>query len=140
MTCVGVGTGGMVRIGGGEDAGTATGAAETGTVTVLVITVLLTTTTGAGASPAGWPAYPVDDPGRAGATPRPSLPPAPPAPEAAVAPATGVPNAQPTTTAKGNPIATTPMKTDLGDKRTCRTSPESGKSYGFRTYQPVKMP
>ncbi|WP_145830765.1 hypothetical protein [Actinoplanes teichomyceticus] len=45
----------------------------------------------------------------------------------------GVPSAQPTTTANGRPIATTPKKTNFGDKRTPITSVDSRKSYGFRT-------
>lgn len=137
--CVGVGTGGMLRIGGGEEVGTMAGGAVAATVTVLVITVLLTTTTGAGPSPVWCPAYPVVALVRAGATPSPSLPPTPPFSEAAEVPTMGVPSAQPTTTANGSPIATTPIKTDLGDKRTSGPSPRSGKSYGFTPQAPVKV-
>ncbi len=51
---VGVGTGGIPRMGGVEEAGVVVGNAEAATVTVLVTTVLLITTTGGWALLTGW--------------------------------------------------------------------------------------
>jgi hypothetical protein len=141
---VGVGTGGFVSCGGGdEDAAVGTTVATT--VTVLVAVPAGAAATGADgggvAAPRGGRfAYPVAgagaEPSGSGAVPRPPVPPEP--STVPVAPidawrAAGAPSAQPATTANGSPTTIKAKKTDLGDKRTSGTPHHTRKSYGFRT-------
>jgi hypothetical protein len=115
---VGVGTGGIVRIGGADVLVLTTGAADSGTGLPGtgprgIADASADALAGCDANSTAVTGREVDP--RAGAAPR---PPAPIGPVAVDGFVIGAPSVQPTVTAKGRPRATMPKKMDLGESRT----------------------
>jgi hypothetical protein len=120
ITSVGVGTGGMVRLGGGDDVADGLGDTDGAVVAVCAVRFgAVAAGVGAGAGVAGGVAAWVRvGRGEAECTGAAPMLPAPIGRSAAAGWAMGVASSHPIATAMGKPSVTSPIKSGLGDNRT----------------------